>query len=120
MAIQSQKRWMMAIRRDFGKWNASLFIYSLYIGILIHALIISLKGTKFVVVVVLKFEMLHVTRIWNSDKICMTSTLNNKYRGTGATNRAVMPVHMDSEVYNMSHPKRGRALIFNHEVSPFE
>lgn len=50
----------------------------------------------------------------------MTSTLNNKYRGTGATNRAVMPVHMDSEVYNMSHPKRGRALIFNHEVSPFE
>jgi hypothetical protein len=27
-----------------------------------------------------------------------------------------MPVHMDSEVYNMSHPKRGKALIFNHEV----
>jgi len=28
----------------------------------------------------------------------------------------MMPVQMDSEVYNMTHPKRGKAVIFNHEV----
>jgi len=35
--------------------------------------------------------------------------------GFGATNSATMPVHKDSEVYNMNHSKRGRAIIFNHE-----
>jgi caspase-like apoptosis-related cysteine protease len=31
------------------------------------------------------------------------------------SNKTIMPVHRDSEIYNMSHPKRGRAVIFNHE-----
>ncbi|ODN05844.1 Caspase-1 [Orchesella cincta] len=29
-------------------------------------------------------------------------------------NTAIMPVERDSEVYNMRHPKRGKAVIFNH------
>jgi len=28
---------------------------------------------------------------------------------------AFLPIDRDSEYYNMNHPKRGRALIFNHE-----
>ncbi|ODM92296.1 Caspase-1 [Orchesella cincta] len=35
--------------------------------------------------------------------------------GIGGGSKALMPVHKDSEVYNMNHPKRGRALILNHE-----
>lgn len=29
---------------------------------------------------------------------------------------AAMPVEKESEEYNMSHPRRGKAIIFNHEI----
>ncbi|CAG7824986.1 unnamed protein product [Allacma fusca] len=35
--------------------------------------------------------------------------------GQPSGNTVTMPVHMDSEVYNMNHQSRGRAVIFNHE-----
>jgi hypothetical protein len=40
------------------------------------------------------------------------------FRGGGSTaasNKVL--VHRDSEVYNMNHFKRGRAVVFNHEVN---
>lgn len=38
-------------------------------------------------------------------------------RGSNATaqNVAAMPVHKDSEVYNMNHRRRGLAIVFNHK-----
>ena len=43
---------------------------------------------------------------------CFSRTMSND----NAKAIAVMPVPKDSEVYNMKHPKRGRAIVFNHEV----
>lgn len=40
---------------------------------------------------------------------------NKFWPGVSPSTKAVMPVHRDSEIYNMGHHHRGKAVIFNHE-----